>query len=463
MQKKKHGVLAALTAGLILVGGVGGFARNQKAETASAETAAKVGIDVSYHQGTIDWTKVKSSGVEFVMLRIGYDYSMDTKFTTYLAGAKSVGLDIGVYFYSYADNVQDAINEAKNCVTWLDQYPATFSYPIVYDAEESKISSFAADACAAFCEVLSDSGYYPMIYANTNWLNNVITPLSKVSHIEFWQANYRTSYSGKTPAECAAYAENRPALNSYNSNVRMWQCTDGGSVAGISGGVDTNISYVDFSEIIPREGYNGYNPSAPKDRSAVCTGTRVNIRSAPTTASEILGEAVTSDTFPLKRRYNSRWLEVDYKGNTAYVFADYFSVQEEELTAIGQVTCTGTGVNIRLQPNTDCAVIGGANNGDVFPLLEVVNEEWYKIAYDGGVAYISARYSEATLPPPTTEPSEPNEPTNPAPPTEPNTPNEPTVVAPKKKKSGCSSVAFTGSTGLIMLAAIPLLRKRKRS
>ena len=70
----------------------------------------KVGIDISYHQGDVDWKAIKETGIDFVMLRIGYDYVMDSKFESYLMGAKSIGVDIGVYFYSYADSGEDAIN-----------------------------------------------------------------------------------------------------------------------------------------------------------------------------------------------------------------------------------------------------------------------------------------------------------------------------------------------------------------
>lgn len=231
---------------------------NGNVKKVSAKEQLRVGIDLSYHQGEINWHQVKDTGIDFVMLRIGYDYVMDKKFESYLKGAKEIGVDIGVYFYSYADSVEDAINEAENCVKWLNKYPATFTYPIVYDAEENKMAKFAAKACEAFCKVLLDNGYYPMIYASTSWFNGVIAPLSTVSHIEFWQANYYSSYANKTPGELKDVYSKRPKLNSFDENVKMWQCTDSGFVKGITGGVDVNISYVDYSKIITSNGYNGF-------------------------------------------------------------------------------------------------------------------------------------------------------------------------------------------------------------
>ncbi len=321
----KYKIIALLTAFLSIL--VANFSASSSQVKVEAKQQLKVGIDVSYHQGEIDWKGVKESGVDFVMLRIGYDFSLDKKFENYLMGAKSVGLDIGAYFYSYADNVQDAIAEAENCVKWLDKYPATFTYPIVYDAEEKKMEKFAAKACEAFCEVLKSNGYYAMIYASTNWFNSVIAPLSSVSHIEFWQANYYSAYANKTPIELLLKASNRPKINSYDSNVTMWQCTDSGKVNGIKGGVDVNISYVDFAKIITEEGYNGFHPNKENKRVAVCNQSYVNLRSAPTTASAVIGRVNLGDNILLKRRANSRWLEVEIESKTGYLYADYFTIK----------------------------------------------------------------------------------------------------------------------------------------
>lgn len=295
----------------------------------NAESQIKVGIDISYHQGEVNWEQIKSSGVSFVMLRIGYDYTMDLKFESYLEGAKSVGLDIGVYFYSYADSVADAINEGLNCVKWLNNYPTTFTYPIVYDVEETKIAPFSALATKAFCEVLLNNGYYPMVYANTNWFNSVIEPLFEVSHLEFWQANYFSSYAGKTPLELLHLHSNRPKLKEFDQNVKMWQCTDSGKVSGIKGGVDVNICYEDFAKIIKSEGYNGFEKEDKNNLTAICKSKKVNIRAKPTTNSEILGYALINDTFAIKRRYNSNWLEIEYLNGLAYVYSSYFTVEEK--------------------------------------------------------------------------------------------------------------------------------------
>lgn len=229
-----------------------------------------VGIDVSLYNGTIDWARVKAAGVQFAMLRICShtpdtpNYTVDANFASNIAGAKAQGIHIGAYFFSYAKTADDVINEANMVVDILNEYPETFSFPIVFDAEEGDVADgfditpFAAQACQNFCDVLGDNGYYAMVYANTNWFNNIIKPESMVSEYDLWQANYYNAYAGYTPLQALSVASLRPHINNNDDNVKMWQLTNQGSVDGISGDVDLNIAYLNYSKIIPPGGYNLY-------------------------------------------------------------------------------------------------------------------------------------------------------------------------------------------------------------
>lgn len=220
------------------------------------------GIDVSSWQGTINWASVKNTGVQFAMLRIcsleNGTYVVDSQFVANINGAKAQGIHIGAYFYSYATNLAEVKEEAKMIVDILDDYPATFDFPIVFDAEDPTIQSFAADACNTFCSILEKNGYYAMIYANTNWFNNVIKPASAISSYALWHASYYNKYTGYTPTQSTSIASEKPALNANNENVKIWQYTDKGSVSGISGNVDMNVGYYDFSTIIRSQGYNNF-------------------------------------------------------------------------------------------------------------------------------------------------------------------------------------------------------------
>lgn len=230
-----------------------------------------VGIDVSTYNGDIDWANVKADGVEFAMVRIcsragnNSEYLVDTRFDANVRGARAQGIHVGAYFFSYAESVDAVREEAEMVVEILNQYPDTFSFPIVFDAEEGDpedgfdIRGFAAEACRVFCEILSENGYYPMIYASTNWFNTVILPASEISEYPLWQADFEPECAGYTPAQIASAADLRPNINENDENVRMWQLTNRGKVDGISENVDLDICYFDFSKVILSEGLNGFH------------------------------------------------------------------------------------------------------------------------------------------------------------------------------------------------------------
>ena len=195
------------------------------------------GIDVSSYQGDINWDAVASDGIDFAMLRIvtGKDadaVNYDSKFKSNYSGARSAGLYVGVYRYSYATSRTLARKEAKAVIKALDG--RKLDYPIVMDFEDSSIlqktstNSRRAEIILAFKEEIENAGYKFALYANKNWLDNYIdTGMLGDTHI--WIARWRSLESG----------------HGYTGRgtVTMWQYTDAGSVKGISGKVDMDVSY----------------------------------------------------------------------------------------------------------------------------------------------------------------------------------------------------------------------------
>ena len=292
-------VLIVLTVALTVSSSIVSTSANDVLLSRDTETAAldqyskvMVGIDVSSYQGNIDWAKVKAAGVEFAMLRMYShvpdtpNYTVDSKFIQNLQGARAQGIHVGGYFFSYARNLDDVRNEATMVVNMLKDYPAMLDFPIVFDAEKGDtkdgfdITNFAADACVTFRQILESAGYYVMIYANSNWFNNVITPASKIAGCDLWQAHYPGSYQkdgsgnyvldssgnkifistykGQSVTVGKDIVSLRPALNNNNAHVYMWQYTEQGSVNGISGQVDMNVATRDFSQRIKDLGRNGF-------------------------------------------------------------------------------------------------------------------------------------------------------------------------------------------------------------
>ena len=192
------------------------------------------GIDVSQWQGNIDWQKVKGAGVQFAMLRAGYGRNnLDTKFHRNAKGAVAVGIPVGLYWFSYALNVELAKKQAQYAVELAKKYKIT--WPIAYDLEYDTVSyaakngvtitkSLATQMAIAFCEEIKRLGYIPMVYTNLDYLNRYFDR-SKLPY-DLWYAQY---------ASAASVADKE-----------IWQYSSKGSMPGIAGNVDMNHGYKDY-------------------------------------------------------------------------------------------------------------------------------------------------------------------------------------------------------------------------
>ena len=279
--------------------------------TAPRLSKPMVGIDVSSWNQEIDWAKVKAAGVEFAMVRIFHhlkntpNYELDEYFERNVREAQKYDIQLGAYFFSYAQNLAAITNEANMVVNELNKYPGVFTFPIVFDAEDGDstddpnvagndiydIGSFAGAASKNFCDILSANGYYPMVYSYTWYMENKIG-VSNVKDYDIWLASYPRSgdtqiYAGTGPANADNIDHSkREKLSAYDSNVTMWQYTGAGKIDGIyygDGGaiVDLNVCYVDYPSIIKNGGYNGtrnsnisvYAPSGVSDFYAAGYGT----------------------------------------------------------------------------------------------------------------------------------------------------------------------------------------------
>lgn len=198
-------------------------------------SAVGFGVDVSEHQGNIDWSQVQSSGVTYAILRCGYgsDYSNqdDKQFLRNVQECQRYGIPFGVYLYSYAtDNVM-AQSEAEHTLRLLREAglsPYSLSYPVYYDMEDEnqqgKLGSAALGSIAStYCNAIAAAGYTPGVYANTNWWTNRLTD-SAFSSWPRWvaQYNYKCTYSGK---------------------YGMWQADSNTLINGIDGRVDINFDF----------------------------------------------------------------------------------------------------------------------------------------------------------------------------------------------------------------------------
>ena len=183
------------------------------------------GIDVSVHQGDIDWAKVKNDDVSFAIIRCGYWNVEDKKWQRNASECQRLGIPFGAYLYSYASTPAEAKMEAESVLKIIKGY--NLSYPVFYDMEDDDlVGGDYAGMAKAFCDVITAAGYKAGVYANLNWWNNNLTS-SVFDNWTRWVARYHT---GKTDS-------------GYSKTHRFWQCSSTGSVKGISGYVDLNFEY----------------------------------------------------------------------------------------------------------------------------------------------------------------------------------------------------------------------------
>lgn len=215
--------------------------------SATSEVIAR-GIDVSEHQGVINWDMVKASGkVDFAILRAGYGKEIsqiDKQFECNYRECKRLNIPVGAYWYTYAVTADEAKQEAFVCLRTLAG--KSFEYPVAFDIEEKSSLMNASELCDAFCSELEKNGYYTAIYSFKSAFENNISASKYdtfLSHIGVEQTDYSGDYG-------------------------IWQYSWTGRIDGISGDVDLDYAYKDYPTIIKNSGLNGFSKSDTKSSNS---------------------------------------------------------------------------------------------------------------------------------------------------------------------------------------------------
>ena len=218
----------------------------------------KKGIDVSVHQGVIDWDTVKNvEKIDFAILQAGYGRlasQKDKQFERNYSECKRLGIPIGAYWYSYAVTVEDVKNEAAACIEVLKG--KKFEYPIYFDIEENSQRlgmGKVTEMGKACCEALEAAGYWVGIYSYKLFLENYIDKSVRTRYA-VWLAHYASSTTYKEPYGIWQYS----VTGTQNDIVGK------GKVAGISGKCDLDYAYIDYPTAIKAAGKNGYTLEPPK-------------------------------------------------------------------------------------------------------------------------------------------------------------------------------------------------------
>ena len=194
----------------------------------------KFGIDVSKHQGTINWKKVKSQ-IDFAILRLGWignknNHVLDEQFERNYTECKRLGIPIGCYVYNYCNKEETA----KDAGDWVIEQlnGKSLELPIYIDMEEDEIQNLGKDKLMniinEFCSIIETAGFWAGVYANKNWYDNYLNKEEIKKRYTTWIAHYTRE------------------TNKYENEYDMWQNSSDGKIDGISGSVDTNYLYRDL-------------------------------------------------------------------------------------------------------------------------------------------------------------------------------------------------------------------------
>lgn len=215
------------------------------------EVVSHVGIDVSRHQGVIDWKAVKESGIEFAIIKCGIrgygsegNFAIDTMFTSNIEGALEAGLEVGVYFVTQAVTVDEAVEEAEWVLDLITPYD--IKGPVAIDVEYAAADERTKDLTAEerstniiyFCDTIKAAGYTPLIYSNTKYFIRKMD-MSMLENYGKWYANYNSLFYSEE--NMSIWQFNDPLYFPYE--ISVWQYTATGKVPGVPVDADLNIIF----------------------------------------------------------------------------------------------------------------------------------------------------------------------------------------------------------------------------
>ncbi|MCD7837099.1 MAG: glycoside hydrolase family 25 [Lachnospiraceae bacterium] len=395
-----------------------------------------IGIDVAKYQGTIDFKQVADSGIEFVMVRIGYRTARtgiiteDVNAAYNLQQAQANGIKLGAYFFSTAITEEEAKEEADFVADFVAKYPIT--YPIAYNCEgftdsENRNSMLSNDErtkiAVAFLDEIAARGYTPMFYSSKSEMeDNAYWDMDAIENsYKVWVSQYPELPYPQANA------------SSYSGVHAMWQYTNQGSIAGISKMVDINVAYFGYSadsEAKDSEAPEAATADAEALMSfegvseAVTAKNSTNLRSEPSTLGDTVvyvlgnGEIVTRTGICEA----SGWSRVDYNGQTLYAVSSYLTTNLEEVsndsgqaadefidevmvdgvtiktkfTEVNEQVTAKEMVNLRSLPsvtNEAVKIVGTLSAGETLTRTGINNElGWSRLDYNGQTVYAITSY-----------------------------------------------------------------------
>ena len=389
-----------------------------------------IGIDVARYQGTIDWTQVAASGIDFAMVRVGYradtsrEIVADSNAQYNMQEAQRNGIKVGAYFFSTAVSTEEAKVEADWVADYISRYQIT--YPVAYDcegfdqpgsAQYNLTNAQRTDIAIAFLQEIYNRGYTPMFYASMGELSgNAKWDTTRIeSTYRIWVSQYPT----------VPYPET--SKSSYSGTHAMWQYTNRGTVAGIGRPVDVNVAYFGYegtAEAVNSEAPEEAAPDAEalmnfrEVNETVTAKDSTNLRDIPSQGADstVLYTLKNGETAVRTGVSDSGWSRLTYDGRTVYAVSSYLTTDLQYQTPVQpQEEGAGSGdglktkfadrneqvtakieVNLRALPsvtNPDATVVAVLHNGE-YVTRTGINEEygWSRVDYNGQTLYCISSY-----------------------------------------------------------------------
>ena len=328
-------------------------------------------IDISEWNGSIDFNAVKQSGVDGVIIRIGFGREpsqIDKSFESYYKQAKKAGLYVGGYFFSYAEKgvTNDFLNEAKNCLNMIKG--KEFDLPIFYDIEWEKLTLFnktqLTQGILTFCETLTKAGYRSGVYTGYYFATELMNISTIYPRYYFWLADW----SSKAHLNCD-----------------LWQYTSSGSVNGCSGRVDVNR--VIDNRLLPKEQKYTIVTNSKLRSEAYCGGSSRIIRGL------YKGEQVT---LIFDDRYGWSKIRTD-DGKEGYVQNTRLN-PNQNLSKYPTMKVNARGLRVRADPSTSARIICEIPDRTKVTVRYIImagdGAGWAEIAYptSSSINYCCAKY-----------------------------------------------------------------------
>ena len=377
------------------------------------------GIDVSKWQGRIDWKKVKASGIDFAIIRIGYrgengKLYKDSCADYNIQQADKNGILVGVYFFSTAVSKKEAIEEANWVADSVKSYP--ISYPVVWDCEgyldtESRMYSLSKEHRTTnalnFLNRIEALGYTGMFYSSaselensTQWITDEIDKKFKI-----WVASYPdiTYPQISTP--------------NYSGRYDMWQYTNKGKVSGIDIETDIIVSYFTPKKAVPKSKKPAPEASVPQKTDNIYTyktenvtpKDTVNLRAEASTNAEIIGKAYNGDKLTRTATGANGWSKLNWNGKTVYAVSSYLTtdlsyktpekIPDDGFKAVNEKVTAKDKTNLRSVPNSSdsSTIVYTLKNGETATRIGISQNGWSKLNWNGKTVYAVSSYLTTDL------------------------------------------------------------------